>query len=362
MNEPLLKNLINFLLFLAVAAPYIGPPAGQIALDGVIENNSGRICITITNNSGNPLDGVAMIALGSDADLSEIGELPFRLEARSSSYFRVRSRSASGSHYRLKIVGPGGALLLYRTAPLRQVSDSSPATEVDLAPPRGKTPLVSQGGPPAVARPSEEPPVPEATVRPKLLGSPADPNSYAIFFELRARKPLLRAKMTIRAGKFSESKPVSIDPASTLQFQLPGGEAFEKVDYSLTDAGGREIVSGSIALDQLMDDDAVTVLDVRTHQPSYTIGETARLTVMLEGRSSSGYRLEVVMRDYNGLKMFVDQRSGDGQTALTPQEFVFILPTEAQRPLIFEYKVFNPESGLLFDSGEFEIPVVDKSL
>jgi len=360
----LFKNLLNFLLFLAAAAPYFGPPAGQIALDGVIENNSGRICITLTNNSEKPLDGVAMIALGSDADLAEIGEFPFRLEARSSSSFRVRSQSAGGSHYRLKIVGPGGALLLYRTAPIRQVSDSSPAIEVDLAPPRGKTPLANQGVPATLGAPPDEPPAeaPEATVRPRLLGSPADPNSYAIFFELRARKPLLRARMTVRAGKFSESKPVSIDPAATLQFQLPGGEAFEKVDYILRDAGGREVVSGSVALDQLMDDDAITVLDVRTHQPSYTIGETAKLTVMLEGRSSSGYRLEVVMRDYNGLKMFVDQRAGDGQTALTPQEFVFILPTEAQRPLIFEYKVFNPETGLLFDSGEFEIPVVDKSL
>ena len=105
----------------------------------------------------------------------------------------------------------------------------------------------------------------------------------------------------------------------------------------------------------------ITVLDVRTNRPSYTIGETVKLTVMLEGRSPKGYRLEVLMRDYNGLKMFIDQRSGDGQSALTPQEFVFILPTEAQKPLVFEYKVFNPESGLLFDSGEFEIPVEDKS-
>jgi len=338
---------------------------GQVRLDGEVENNDGRLCVTLTNNADRPLEGIAVIALGSDADQAEIGRFPFRLESRSNGYFRIRSVQITGSYYRLRILSPAGDLLLYRAAPIKRVSDASTALEVTLAAAVERPSVINNR--PAAGEPAPQPAASEpeeVSVRAQLLGNPADPDSFAIFFELRSRRPVRGAKLSITAGKFSDSKPVSLEPSSMVQFQLPGrgspaGE-FDRIEYTLIEKDGRQLARGALELEKLMADDAITVLDVRTNRPSYSIGATVKLTVLLEGRSPTGYRLEVTLRDYNGTAHFQDQRFGDGQAALTPQEFTFILPAGAQQPLVFEYKLFNPETGLLFDSGEFEIPVEDK--
>lgn len=380
--EHLVKRLLHPVLIIVALAsgspfvpansvPDLDRSALQINLNGEIENNDGRICISLTNNSDNPIEGIAVVAIGSDADQFELGQFSFHLEARSGGYFRIKTAGSPGDYYRLRILSPEGKLLLYRAAPIKRVSDASPALEVTLTAAAGKTAEINTRiTAEHPAQPETTTALPEAasqdvSVKAQLLGSPVDPASFAVFFELRSRRPISQATLSITAGKFSDSRPVSLGPAATVQFQLPGKDSdsgeFERIEYTLTEKDGRQLARGTLEIDQLMADDVITVLDVRTHRPSYTTGETARLTVLLEGQSRNGYRLEVLVRDYNGLKLFLDQRNGDGQTALTPQEFIFILPTDAQKPLIFEYKIYNPESGLLFDSGEFEIPVEDKT-
>ena len=128
----------------------------------------------------------------------------------------------------------------------------------------------------------------------------------------------------------------------------------------LNQKDGRILAKGEIQISQLMAEDTITVADIRTDRASYELGQLARVTVVLDGKSRNGYRLEVQAKDGQGLSFFSDQRQVSAEDTTKLHEFTITLATNASTPLTFEFRIFDLATGLLFDSGERTIPLTEK--
>ena len=168
---------------------------------------------------------------------------------------------------------------------------------------------------------------------------------------------MLNATISISATKLNEQKPVSIHSQSQVDFKLPESLESNTVSYVLKGKDGTVLAKGELDLNVLMADDSVTVNDIRTDRQSYQPGETARLTVITEGKAQSGYRLEVSVRDAQSQTIFSDQKIIAADETAKSFDFLINLPSKLSAPAIFEFRIFDAESGLLFDSGEREIPI-----
>jgi hypothetical protein len=154
-----------------------------------------------------------------------------------------------------------------------------------------------------------------------------------------------------------DKKPLSINLQSHVEFKLPDQLETETISYLLTAKDGRVLAKGELDLQQLMADDFVTVNDIRTDRSTYDPGDTARVTALIEGKSRHGYRLEVSARDGQSQSVFRDQKVVGPDDNTSSLEFTVSLPSNATTPVIFEFKIFDSETGLLLDSGEREIPM-----
>ena len=65
--------------------------------------------------------------------------------------------------------------------------------------------------------------------------------------------------------------------------------------------------------------------------------------------------VEVTVKDGRGNIFFRDSRKGANESGKSNQDFAVNLPRETPGPLIFEFKLYEAETGTLFDSGEREI-------
>ncbi len=274
----------------------------------------------------------------------------------------------SGEQYTLAIYDQKGARRFFRIAPLRQVSDPTPAVIVAVTPiqPQQKKASTTFNtsntlSPQAAINNTEEfVPSSQVQVQARLLADENATDSFILSLELRTARPINNATIAIAAGKVKANKVVSIYSQAHIEFKLPEQLETEQISYTLTGKDGRVLAKGELDLQQLMSDGAVVVNDIRTDRSAYEPGESARITVMFEGKSRHGHRLEVSAKDGQNQAIFRDQKTIGADDKADSLEFTVSIPANAQVPILFEFKIYDAETGLLFDSGEREIPMNTK--
>lgn len=316
------------------------------------------------NNSSREFRGRGVIGTGSESEQKEIGQLDLVLPPQEITLLLLSGIHPSGNQFSLKIFDQNGALVFYKIAPIKNVSDSTPAIAVKLSPvSKGGDVTVSSNKPASLntvitgdpGNPS--PVVAEVTIKGRLLAGQSETDPFIVAFEMTAARPLYDATMTIALGKFKDRKPVSIKRDLTVEFKLPEQPDTERLSYELIAKNGRVIAKGELDLAELMAEDFVTVTDVRTDKSSYDPGEPVQVTVLLEGRSPNGCRLEIAVKDGQGNVFFRDQYRTDSDNPTNTQGFTMTLPREVSSPVTLEFKIYDNETGLMFDSGEREIPI-----
>lgn len=335
----------------------------RFSVNGWMENNGGKLRLALTNNSSIEFSGFARISLGGNDEQKEAGQVAVTLAPKDTSLFQIDGVNPSGDHYSLAIYNQLGERLFFRIAPLRQVSDPTPAVAIRITPiqqQRSKTitsTSTTSGDSSPLAPDQFAVLATQVQVKTRLLASEDASDSFTLSFELSSQHPVNTATLAITAAKLKDQKKISISTQTRVEFRLPDSLETEKVSYTLTDKAGRVLAKGELDLLKLMDDDFVAVSDIRSDRQSYQPGETVRMTVMMDGKSQSGYRLEVSVRDGQSQIIFRDQKTVGADENLKSLDFSFLLPTDAPLPVVFEFRIFDAETGLLFDSGEREVPM-----
>ncbi|MEO6724020.1 MAG: hypothetical protein ABIU20_03955 [Blastocatellia bacterium] len=344
-------------------------------LGGWAENNDGRLRLVLTNNSPQQFRGTCRLSLGSDNDQKEIGQVMLTLPPQETTLLQLNNVLPSGQQYTLTIYDQKGVRRFLKIAPLHQISDPTPAQSVALTPvpqirpsqAKPSTPLlpVNNSSLAAAAAASEIEEIIRAAsqvqVQARLLTSEEAATFFILSFEFRSARPIKDARIAIVAGKVKENKLVSIYSQARVEFKLPEQLETEQISYTLTGKDGRALAKGELDLQQLMSDGVVIANDIRTDRSSYEPGESARITILLEGKSQHGFRLEVSAKDGQNQMFFRDQKIIGADDKADSQEFTISIPANASAPIFFEFKIFDSETGLLFDSGEREIPMNTKS-
>lgn len=334
----------------------------RFSVSGWIENNEGKLRLVLTNNSTSEFRGFARISLGSSDEQKEVGQVSVVLPPKEISLLQINGISPSGDHYSLAIYDQLGERHFFRIAPLRQVSDPTLAVAVTIIPVEQKR---SKTGISTSSAGNSSIPVPDkfailatqVQVKTRLLASEDASDSFNLSFELSSQYPVNTATLAISAAKLKDQKQISISRQTRVEFRLPDSLETDKVKYMLTDKAGRVLAKGELDLLKLMDDDSVTVSDIRPDHQSYQAGETARMTITIDGKSQSGYRLEVSVRDGQSQIIFRDQKTVNASEYVKSLDFSFLLPSDVSLPIVFEFRLFDAETGLLFDSGEREVPM-----
>jgi len=338
------------------------------SLSGGIENNGGQVRLSLTNNSSREFRGLGVIGIGGDTEQKEIGQLALTLPPQETVILQLSGVAPFGNQFSLKVFDQNGALIYYKIAPIKSVSDPAPAMTAALSPVSKKSSVSISSEKPSPSLPDERLSannsngvmvMAEVTIKGRLLAGQSENDPFTIAFEMTAIRPVYDATLSIMLGKHKDSKPVSIKRDLTVEFKLPDQLDGERISYELTAKNGRMIAKGELGLEQLMAEDFVTATDIRTDKSSYDLGDSVNITIQLEGKSPHGYRLEVVAKDGQGVVFFRDQYQTNAENQTNTQEFTLTLPREMTSPVVLEFKLFDAETGLLFDSGEREIPVND---
>ncbi len=374
------KPIHTFLLLLTVLAAGTQPASAKhytqdnsdsvvktrFSLSGGIENNRGQIRLNLTNNSSREFRGTGVIGIGSDTEQKEIGQLALTLPPQETVILQLSGVAPSGNQFSLKVLDQNGALVYYKIAPIKSVSDSTPAMTVTLSPVPQKSSVKIPSGKPAPSLPDTPLPanspngataIAEVTIKGRLLAGQSENDPFVLAFEMTAIRPVYDATLSIMLGQHKDSKPVSLKRDLTVEFKLPDQLDGERISYEMTAQNGRVIAKGELGLDQLMAEDFVTVADIRTDKSSYDLGDSVDVTIQLEGKSPRGYRLEALAKDGQGVIFFRDQYQTNADNQTNTPEFTIALPRDTTSPIVLEFKLFDAETGLLFDSGEREITV-----
>lgn len=338
----------------------------RASLNGWLENNGGRLRLVVSNNSQGEFRGVARISLGNSEEQKEIGFVSLTLPGQEISLLQITGASPSGDHYALAIYDQHGARLFFRIAPLRSTSDPTPATPIALSPvqqPAAKSAANTSTGNsspiPANANAVEFAKVATGIqIKARVLAGNDSSESFILSFELRAQRPVAYATLSIAAAKLKEQKPVSINLHSQVDFKLPESLESNTVNYTITSKEGTLLAKGELDLNVLMAEDSVTVNDIRLDRQSYQPGDTVRLIIVTEGKAQAGYKLEVSVRDAQSQTIFSDQKVIGSDETANSFEFLITLPSKLSAPTIFEFRILDAETGLLYDSGEREISIV----
>jgi hypothetical protein len=329
------------------------------SLTANLESSGAQYLLTLDNNSDREFRGSVRLSLGKDGNHSEAGQLALVLPPNDTKSLLLKALQTSGEQYLLQIFDQKGALVFYKVALVRPVTGAtlSHAESVALstAPiPAGPTAATNNTFQPTV---SKEALLPEVQIKARLIAGAQDNDPFVISFELAANKAIFEAAFEIIIGKTKQNKPVNLNKHAVLEFKLPEYLDSNQITYKLTRKDGSMIAEGTTDLDKLFADDHVTVADIRTDRVAYSPGETARITVALEGVSPHGFKLEVIARDYSGKTFYTHTAHGGPSEEVKEKEFALLLPGDIKGPVIFEFKVLDVETGLLFDSGEREIAV-----
>lgn len=343
------------------------PSYQYTGLTGRLENNDGKLRLVFSNGSPQQIRGTCRISLGGDEDQREVGQLELSLPPQEIVLLQLNNVPPSGTRYTLAIYDQKGVRRFFKIAPLGRVSDPTPAVAVTLMPvqqsvAKASTPLLAINSPSPSSTVSDSPDdfaraASQVQVQARLLASEDTNDSFILSLEFRSQRPVSKATIAINAGKVKDQKVVSINPQSRIEFKLPDQLETERINYVLTGKDGRVLAKGELDLQRLMADDFITVNDIRTDRSSYDPGETARITVILEGQSQHGRRLEVSARDGQSQNLFRDQKMIRANDNTLSYEFTISLPDGVAAPVVFEFKIFDSETEVLFDSGEREIPM-----
>lgn len=322
-------------------------PLAPPALVGGLENAGGQLRINLTNtDSTRAFRGTAQVSLGNSSQQAAAAQLALALAPQETRLFPLSALAVSGDQYTLMIFDQAGALVFSKTAPVKRLLEGAPAASspavAGAAPPTDTAPLSSES---------------EVKVEPRLAGGERENDPFVLAFEVSSPKPITNASFNVSAKGFEQRQPVTVRGRANVEFKLPDELDDRKISFTLTEAGGRVLARGEADLDQLMLDDHVSVGEVKLDRPAYAPGESAHLVLSLQGQAQHGYRLEVTAKDGRGNIVFRDTRRGKNENGSSFQEYALPLPREAVGPVIFEFKVYHAETGMLFDSGEREIPL-----
>lgn len=352
--------------FALASSPLLPTVTQSSSLTAWAENNDGRLRLVLTNNSSQQFRGSCRISLGSDGDQKEIGVVMLTLPPQETVLLQLSNLKPAGQQYTLAIYDQKGARRFFKIAPLRQVSDPTPAIAVAATPieaQRAKpaTTLLPANNASSAAASSELDEVLRAEsqvqVQARLLANEESSDTFILLFEFRSARTIKDARVAIVAGKVKDNKTVSIYSQARVEFKLPEQLETEQISYTLTAKDGRVLAKGELDLQQLMSDGVVVASDIRTDRSTYEPGESARVTVLVEGQSHHGCRLEVSAKDGQNQSIFRDQKNIAADDKTDSFEFTVSIPAGASAPILFEFKILDSESGLLLDSGEREIPM-----
>ena len=208
----------------------------------------------------------------------------------------------------------------------------------------------------------ERPGAPQGVESPIFMEAPIsdEPGPVVLAFEIAAPSPIINASLSVSAKEFKQRQTVTVEGSANVEFKLPEDFDEPKIAYTLADASGRALARGELGLEDLRQEDSVSVSDVKIDQATYAPGESAHFVVTLEGRSPYGYRLEVTAKDANAETLLNDSRKGIFSKGKSIQEFRVEIPAEAKGIVTIELKAFGNLTRKLFGSVVREIIINDK--
>ena len=332
------------------------------ALIASLENQNGQYLLSLTNNTERELRGSARLGLGTDSAQTDIGQLSVVVPANETKLYLLKGLTEQGEFYTLRLYSNEKALLFYKIAAVRRVSlgTLSQAETVSLS---GASNTSNNA--PSVSAPAAIPAVSQSVpdeiqvkVRVAAGAEPDDP--FQIAFELSGQRSLFDATLQFTLGATKATKPVSINRQAVVEFKVPSDVGDGKITYVLTRKDGSIVTQGETTLDKLFLDDVITVSDIRTDKTGYAPGETARLTIVMDGGSKEGYRLEVSAHDAQDSQFFSTVLYGKGGEKAGEQPLQLSLPNDAHERVIVKFKLYDAANNALFDSGERELTITAK--
>jgi hypothetical protein len=354
-----MKRFYSFLIFpitLAVALQLVAAQAPTHTLTAGVESVGKKLQVHLTNSDNvHEFQGSAKISFGSSSTTNETINLELKLAPSETRLVQLDFSATPGEQYTLTIYNKAGALVLVQVAFIKQTAELFSRSGA-----QGSDRSAKQAGAQAEvndlrieAQLSRISPNSEAEIQ-----IPDESPPYLLTFEIVAKTPIVNANLTISAKDFKLSQQVTVRGQTKVSFNLPDGLAEQKLKYDLTDSSGRMLISGEVDLDQLTHDDSTSISSFKLDRTSYLPGETVRAVVELHGESSRGYRLQVAAKEGTDI-FFEDERRGTSNGSR--QEFTFELPREAKGAIVFEYKVYGRQTGMLFDSGTRIIELSNES-
>src|SRR5215470_3718601 len=215
---------------------------------------------------------------------------------------------------------------------------------------RGKS---AEANPPAVERPTSPP---AGEVEAPISD---DSTSMVIAFDITAPSPIINASLSVSAKGFKGRQTITVQGTGSAEFELPDDFNEPKTNYTLTDASGKTLIAGEFDFEALKLEDSVRVSEVKFDRESYGPGQSAHIVMTLEGRSPSGYLLEVTAKDESGSLLLNESRKGIFSKGKSFQEFQIEIPTEAHGAIGVEFKAFGNLTKKLFDSGTRDLIIND---
>jgi hypothetical protein len=185
------------------------------------------------------------------------------------------------------------------------------------------------------------------------------PTSMVLAFDITAPSPIINASLSVSAKGFNGRQVITIHGAGSAEFELPDEFNEPKINYTLTDSSGKTLIAGEFDFEALKMEDSVRVSEVKFDRESYGPGQSAHLVMALEGRSPTGYLLEVTAKDENGSLLLNDSRKGNFSKGKSFQEFQVEIPAEAHGAIGVEFKAFGILTKKLFDSGTRDLIIND---
>src|SRR5262245_13154179 len=278
------------------------------ALIGSVESSEGHLRLNLANQDpAREFRGKARISLGTSEQQTEVARFDFSLAPQESRLFPLDSRGISSDRFTLEVYDQIGVLILLNNAPINRVTDTVPiAAPPTIIAPAAVTPSLNGAKELTVkARLVEER---SSQPRRRDIEAPiSDETGPAVLsFEIAAPAPIINASLSLRAKEYNDRRTINVHGSASVEFKLPEDFNEQKLTYALTNSSGLVVASGEVRLEELRKEDSVSVSDIKLDKTSYAPGESAQLVMTLEGRSPSGYRMEVTAKDADNATILQD--------------------------------------------------------